>query len=324
MKFDKTTHAEALAKAETVETWVVEGIISRGSTLLYGEAKVGKSFLASALIAGLVTNTDFLGRKVPQDREFSVAVCWTDDGGDVDYATQVDSVLPDGHVPAVEYYCLPIMKGREDWNELFNQVMNDGHNFVVIDNLTQCLNGSFNNDDVVREFFDGVRMFTRAGIPVVIIGHSTDKVGITGGKSDKPMGSATISQSVRWKCFVKRSRKGNLVLEFSGNHAKRHEITVKHGAGARFEVVGSRSAEELEKAASDRQRQRDAVTLDRNAEMARWLAENGQGMGVREASRALAEQFGGSENTYRTWLRPEGKLGKLLYKMGHNPLQKQG
>src|SRR5690606_41818284 len=115
MKFDKTTHAEALAKAETVETWVVEGIISRGSTLLYGEAKVGKSFLASALIAGLVTNTDFLGRKVPQDREFSVAVCCTDDGGDVDYATQIDSFLPDGHVPAFDYYCLPIMTALKYW-----------------------------------------------------------------------------------------------------------------------------------------------------------------------------------------------------------------
>jgi len=82
--FEGVSYEEALKRAEETEVWIVDQVIGSHTTLLYGEAKVGKSFLVSALIASLTTGTDFLGKPVPQDRDFNIAVCWTDDAGEVE------------------------------------------------------------------------------------------------------------------------------------------------------------------------------------------------------------------------------------------------
>ncbi|MFL6051310.1 MAG: AAA family ATPase [Actinoallomurus sp.] len=311
-RYPKTSIQDAWTKAEHHETWVIDGIISSDSTLLVGEAKVGKSFLASALVAALTTGGDFLGRPVPQDREFSVAICWTDDGGDVEYGERIRTVLPDEMVPKVDLYGLSTMESRDDWRKLFEEVMEDGHNFVIIDNLSQCVDGSVNNDADVRRFYEGVRQFTRAGIPVVIIAHSTDKAGPNGYKPEKPMGSSYITQAVRWRCFVRRSRKDNLILKFIGNHASPHEITVKHGAGARFEVLAAAESTEITQ-------KRDKERLDRNALMAQWVVENCQGIGVNQAGRMLAEKFGGAESTQQKALKAGGSLAALLSRFGEGP-----
>jgi DNA replication protein DnaC len=77
--FEGLSYAEALKIADEGETWIVVRTSSPRQPLLYGEAKSGKSFLVCALIKSLATGTDFLGVHVPQERAFSVAVCWTDD-----------------------------------------------------------------------------------------------------------------------------------------------------------------------------------------------------------------------------------------------------
>ncbi|XNL76888.1 AAA family ATPase [Actinomadura madurae] len=59
--------------ADKTDVWVVDETISSSTTLLYGEAKVGKSFLVSALITSLTTGRNFLDRPAPVDRDFSVA-----------------------------------------------------------------------------------------------------------------------------------------------------------------------------------------------------------------------------------------------------------
>jgi hypothetical protein len=124
------------------------------------------------------------------------------------------------------------------WHAFYDRVMSEGHNFVVIDNLAQTLNGSVNDDAVVRQFFDGVRLFVPAGIPVVIVAHSSDKAGVNGYKPETPMGSAYISQAVRWRIFARRSRKGNMTLRFMGNHAEPYEMTLYHGGGRAVRRVG--------------------------------------------------------------------------------------
>ncbi|ODU05545.1 MAG: hypothetical protein ABS81_07225 [Pseudonocardia sp. SCN 72-86] len=317
-RFGHQTHSEALLEAETRETWLVEGLISATSTLIYGEAKVGKSFLTSALIAALVSGEPFLDVPTPTDRDFRIAVCWTDDGGAADYASQVQGVIPEDTDAPIDYYVLPSMRPA-DWQALFEELTLNGTTLVVIDNLTQALDGSINQDDVVRSFFDGVRLFTRAGIPVVIIGHSSDKSMPNGATPDKPMGSSVISQSVRWRVFVRRSRKGNLTLKFSGNYAEPHEITLRHGAGARFEIVDTKSAEQVRADAETRSQQRDKGTLDLNKRIADWLVANGQGKGVNEAAVALAAtgEFGSSsKETMRSKINATGAVGKMLNRTG--------
>ena len=190
------------------------------------------------------------------------------------------------------FYQLPLMGTSAKWHELYRQVLADGHNFVVIDNLAQTLHGSVNDDAVVRQFFEGVRLFVRAGIPVVVIAHSSDKSGQNGFKSELPMGSAYMSQAVRWRVFVRRSRRGNVTLKFMGNHSEPYEMTLSHGAGARFEVLDVKSPEAVKSNAEGNARQRTQAKLNANAEVARWVVANGQGLTQRELAAKLAANLG--------------------------------
>jgi len=287
-EFESLSYSEALKMADEGETWLVDNIIGSSTTLIYGEAKSGKSFLVSALIKSLATGADFLNKPVPQDRAFSVAVCWTDDRGAQEYSERIRTVMPDEETPNVRFYHVPIMRTPEMWRALYERVMSGGHNFVVIDNLAQTLNGSVNDDAVVRQFFDGTRMFVRAGIPVVVVAHSSDKAGLNGYKPETPMGSAYITQAVRWRVFARRSRKGNITLKFMGNHAEPYEMTLHQGAGARFDMIDVKSPEALKANAEGAARNRDKARLDENLGVARWVVENCQGMTQRQAAEKLS------------------------------------
>jgi hypothetical protein len=302
-EFNEMSFEEARKASETTQDWLVENMIGNTTTLIYGEPKVGKSFIVCSLINALLSGTDFLGQPVPQDREFSVAVLWTDDGAVTEYQSRVDSVWTGSGMPNVRFYEVPVMRSTDMWESLYNQVMRNKHNVVVIDNLSQASNGSVNQDDVAKEFFDGVRKFSRAGIPVIVIGHSSDKANANGFKSELPLGSTYISGAVRWRVFVKRSRAGNLTLRFKGNIAQEYEVTAKHGAGARFELIDVRSAEQLQVAAEAAQRQRSQQKLDAGDSLAEWVVANCQGLSQRKAAEKRAEVTGKSPSAEESNIR---------------------
>lgn len=290
-EFDSASYAEALALAGTGEEWIVDDLIGAATTLIYGEAKSGKSFLVSALIKSLATGDDFLGKSVLRQDESSVAVCWTDDRGAQEYSGRIDAVMPEAATPNVRFYHLPIMRNPEMWQGLYEQVIANGHNFVVIDNLAQTLNGTVNDDAVVRQFFDGARLFVRAGIPVVVVAHSSDKAGMNGRKPETPLGSAYITQAVRWRIFVRRSRGGNISMKFMGNHSEPYEMTLTHGDGARFEVLTVKSPADLKAGAQGDARARSQQRLDDNAALLEWLNTNCQGMtGIAASAKYGADQ----------------------------------
>ncbi|MCT2282630.1 AAA family ATPase, partial [Micromonospora chalcea] len=96
--------------------FVVDGLISGTSTLIFGEAKAGKSFFVSALLVALTGGeSEFLGRKVSTGRPYRPAVCWTDDDGDGEYSTRMASVLPNDADADVLFYELPIMRTQAHW-----------------------------------------------------------------------------------------------------------------------------------------------------------------------------------------------------------------
>lgn len=272
--FNEMTFEEARKVSETTDTWLVDQRIAASTTLLYGEPKVGKSFIACGLINSLLSGTDFLGTPVPQDRDFSVAVLWTDDGAPTEYQERVDSVWAGSGTPNVRFYEVPVMRSIDMWRSLYNQVMLNKHNVVIIDNLSQATNGSLNEDSDVKDFFDGVRLFSRSGIPVVVIAHSSDKANANGQKPDKPMGHTFISGAARWRVFVKRSKAGNLTLTFTGNRGEAQQLVVRHGAGARFELLDVVSAEQMKTAAEAAERNRSKQKMDEGMRAAQWVVEN--------------------------------------------------
>ncbi|MEE3852779.1 AAA family ATPase [Gordonia sp. LSe1-13] len=305
-QFSSLSYTEALTLADHEEPWIVENLIGSATTLIYGEAKCGKSFLVSALIRSLTTKSDFLGKPVSQDREFSVAVCWTDDRGAQEYSERIRSVMPESATPDVRFYHLPIMQTPEMWQALYRQVMLTGHNLVVIDNMAQTLNGTVNDDAVVRQFFDGVRQFVSAGIPVVVVAHSSDKAGVNGHKPETPLGSAYITQAVRWRVFVRRFRSGHLTMKFMGNHSEPYEMTLSHGTGARFEVLDVKSSDQLKADAGGSARARSDKKLADNAELLEWLNANCHGMTLAAAAAKHGARLDIEANTAKQRIRRAG------------------
>ncbi|WP_167460427.1 AAA family ATPase [Nocardia brasiliensis] len=307
-RFPTFTLAEAAAAVVEQGDWLVPDLIASTSTLVFGEAKIGKSWLIAHLVAALLSRGEFLGVQVP-DEEFSVGICYTDDAGHREYAQRIGTAV-EGVDHAVKLYGLRIMQ-RDDWEALHRVVTDAGHNVLIIDNLTQILDGSINDDDVIRRCFNGIRRFTQAGIPVVIVGHSTDKPGQNGRKSDTPLGSAAISQSVRWLMQIRPARGRNLNVKTYGNIDHGRTMTVQPDDGALFTVLSSdEKAETVKKA-----RQRSVETMDKNAEYARFVIEQCQGKGRNEAGDALAEKFGGSAGTFKNSLT-RGPLSKLVTRTG--------
>ncbi|MEV2224040.1 AAA family ATPase [Nocardia vinacea] len=307
-RFPTYTLAEATAAADEQDDWLVPGLIASTSTLVFGEAKVGKSWLIAHLIGALLSRSEFLGVQVSDDK-FSVGVCYTDDAGHREYAQRLGTVVS-GTDHEVKLYGLGIMQ-RDDWEALHRVVTDAEHNVLIIDNLTQILDGSIVDDDVIRRCFDGIRRFTQVGIPVVVVGHSTDAPGKSGWKPDRPMGSAAISQSVRWLMQVRSAKGGNLAVKTYGNIDHGRTLTIRPEDGARFIVLDT--AEKSETVKKDRQR--SAETLDQTAEQARFVAESCQGMSRNQAAKALAEQFGGSDGSYRNSLS-SGRLSKVVQRNG--------
>lgn len=307
-EFRPMSFADALNMAETGEDFVIDGLITTGATLLYGEPNAGKSLMAAGIVASLVTGEPFLGREVKGTRK--VAVCWSDDRAPAEYGKRITPLLPEGSTDDVMFYCMPIMRSVEQWQRLYDQVTNDGCDFVIFDVMTQIIDGDANDGPPVAKFFDGVRRFTRDGIPALVITHSSEKSGEGGRKSDKPMGNTTISGFARWNIFLSRNKGGMWTASCFGKWADSALIQFYGAEGfnvPRFRVAGEKDGEELRGAA----RQRSASTLDKRAETARWIAANCQGLHKRAAAEKAAQALGLTASTLQRELS-DGTYKALL------------
>jgi RecA-family ATPase len=319
---------DMISAADSEEDFIVDGIVSSATTLLYGESKTGKSYLVCALIAAMVTEGKFLDREI-DPRDWKVAVLGTDDRAEKEYGKRIRTVLPEGMRPPVKTFRLPVMRGIDKWRSIHKRVLDQGYNFVVVDSLTQAINGTINSDETIREFFDGVRLFVNSGIPVLVVAHSSEKTGMNG-KSDLPLGSSTITQSVRHRVYAYRQA-GKVFLKFKGNHIEEEfRITLAPGAGARFTVLEEKSLTVLaeENAAKKAEREarkqeqeqtrekakatRSTATLDRNAQIVEYVIADCQGMKAATVAKKLSEKFGGAVSTYTTNLSRGQSFGRML------------
>ena len=307
-EFRPMSFTEALHMADTGEDFVIDGLVTTGATLLYGEPNAGKSLMTAGMVASLVTGAPFLGREVYGTRK--VAVCWSDDRGPAEYSKRITPLLPDGSTDDVMFYQMPIMRTAEQWQGLYDRVMDDGCDFVVFDVLTQIVDGDINDGPPIAKFFDGVRRFTRNGIPVLVITHSSEKRGPHGQAPNKPMGHTSISGFARWNIYLQKSSKGDWKARCSGKWADAWEVCFKASKFnvPRFEVVGEENGEELR--AKSRQRSRDV--MNQRADIARYLVDECQGMTKVEAAKRIAEKFGGRANTHQARLS-DGTYDALVH-----------
>lgn len=322
-KFNHRTWQEAEENVKERPRWIVEGLVSTAITLLYGQSKVGKSFLTSALVAAMVTGERFLDKEV-EARDWKIAIGFSDDEADTEHIERVRTVVPDDTEMAVGFFELPQMRDAATWEELFTEVVDAGYNFLILDNLSGLVRGSVKNDDVVNDFYSGVKLFSRAGIPVLVIAHETDHTG-PGTSSGLPVGSYANTIHPRVRINIYRTN-GKVFLRTKGNSILETRYKLHHGAGARFTLLEEKTmdevraereakAEERAQAREDRKAKRETAAVqakEQDQKIARYLFENGQGQTQGAMARKLAEEFGGSSSTYNSNITKGLKYGALV------------
>jgi hypothetical protein len=279
--------------------FLVDSIVHQTMTLMYGEAKSGKSTLAAALAAALVNGeADFLGRTI-SPATYSVGIIAADFGDDQAYGDLLRQVLKDG--TEVPVYALDRPPDRRVWEGLQLASRQRQHDLMIVDNLTAFVDGSLNDDVPVNTLYDELDRFVRDGTAVLLVAHSSEKAG-EHGRSPHPMGSSAIRARARWLWRVER-RTTDTRLSFHGNYAAEHEITVSLAAGTpRFEALGTVDSAELTERRVRRRRERSDQTRVKSDQIREVVLSKCQGMNGKQAAELLAGRFGGAASTHEAQL----------------------
>lgn len=275
--------------------FLVDGILHRSQTIIYGQTNAGKSMAGLSLAVSVASGRDWYGRTVASSGP--VAIVSGDPDGKYENYDRLDKVrdeLGDGKIRII----LPQRPmARETWFEIEQQT--EGCSLMILDNLTQFVPGSLNDDNAVKLVYEQLQALSRNDIAVCVLAHTSDKKNEHGYSSDIPLGSTIIRTVPRWFVYMKRAR-GALSLSMSGNGGRPWEMTLTEPSDTpRFEVIDTVSADELAERRQRGQRQRDTATLDRNRAIAKFWRENCQGkMTNREAGEKIAAEFGGKASTH--------------------------
>lgn len=276
--------------------FIVDGLVAKSLTLLYGRPKHGKSTIAMALAIAVANGSDtFLGRKVNLNGPAKVAII----AGDPEDDSEYDRVIAGGVPPeGVHIYCFSRPPQAEHWQEAITELRHWGAQLVIIDNL-QSFCRDVNDSRMVAYVLDRCDQLMRAGIAVVLVHHISEKTG-PNGSSTTPMGHTSISAAARWKVRTYLPDTGPLKLTCEGNYGPMHEIILSRPDGKpRFDVLDTADAGKIADRRARRKVERDKAKLDKNAAIAAFWRQHCQGMTQRQAAEKIAAEFGGKAATHQ-------------------------
>jgi hypothetical protein len=276
------------------ENYLIDGVLHRSVTLIYGQTMAGKSTIAASIAVALATGkTEWAGRAVGPSAHGPVVIVCGDPDSRYEYQERLYKVRdeftsPDHYVELLA----PFRPTRpEGWHQIRAVVAEVGAKVVIIDNLSQFVAGSLSDDDLVKQFFTEVDEFARQGIAVLVLAHVSDKKGVDGNPARLPMGSSLIRFGPRWWALAWKGG-GKVRLEFDGNGGGGWWLDMSEPDGIpRFDVLGSTSTEELKEGRANRARQRAARTLDDRSDVGGWVVANCQGMNREQTAEKIAAQF---------------------------------
>lgn len=315
-RFPKTTIAETLEKMKTQDRWVFQDLIHSSITMLYGRAGVGKSYVVSDLILSLlVRDRPFMGQQPTNpNKEWHPVILGTDPGTADEYALRLHAGAELANASPIEVplYFIGRTAQAPEWDALASRLMDEGYNFVVLDNLMGAT-GDTNDAVAQTTVFDGLTRFTNVGIPVLVVHHESQH----GGKASPgapPMGLSTSVQKSRTWIQARQSerkahRGGNLVLYVQSNALDQpYEITAEPrgtGDAPDYRVVNRAKIEPRIP------EQRAPEVLDRNDQVASYIVDHCTRLSQRQAAEKVAEIFGGSKGTWRNSIS-SGALSKMV------------
>ena len=293
-RYGKLTHITAeIPEGDDVSPFVIDGVLHRSTTLIYGQTEAGKSTVAAAIALAVAGNQpEWLGR--PVSRHGQVLIVAGDPDGEREYRQR----LTNGRDQDIDVYAPNRPAIPETWGEVAMIARQCDSTLVVIDNLSAFVPGTLNDDYAIKQFYGQTDNIARDGAAVLIVAHTSEKSG-EHGPSTKPMGSSYIRFGPRWSCYAHRSR-GSLVLDFDGNEADPWQLQVSkpNGRPEAFEVLAHIGADELAERRSGRAQRQD----DKRRRICQYVGEHRGSMTDAALAALIAEQFGGKISSHKTLL----------------------
>lgn len=300
----------AMKPVEAKDFWIIEGILARlGTTFVYGQSKMGKSFLVAQIIDAALTGNDLFGL-TSFDSVSKVLIVVTDAGSDLEYKLRLDTLGVD--TDRVDIKTVSGELDADDWNSLARGVAFSGYGLVVVDHATALVDGDMNQREGWRDLF--LRLHDLE-VPSVLVGHSTDSR-FEGKQIKRPAGNAAVTQFARARVFLSSPggtvNEEKRVLEFTSNNARVEPIECLRNEDGFLTVDGGA-------AVSSQNRSKEKVDAqERMIELALGLpAGLSQEAACERVSRALAsERIYFEAGTIRTrlnkvetitWSRSEGR-----------------
>lgn len=273
--------------------WLIDEWLVSSATMVTGQPECGKSSLVASMAAAVSRRDEWLGAEVSTSRSGPVAIVVTDPSDEIQWAKKAVEL-------GVDNWEI-IRFSPERWGGIEDLATSMDCPLLVFDNITGALEEGLNEADP-NAILRPLGLIIAEGTPVVVIHHS-DKVG----RKD-PMGPTAYKAWRRHGIHITGSGERR-TLTRKGNFGSFPDVVV-HGT-ARGAAVEYKLAEGQPTSRSNRSTDR----LDENAEIARWIVENCQGVGVNEVGRQVAAKFGGAVGSRQTSLKQD-TLSELLKRTG--------
>jgi hypothetical protein len=268
--------------------FLVDGILHRSQTILFGQTNVGKSMLALSLAVAVANGQNWCGRKVTNSGP--VAIVSGDPDGLYENYDRLNLVRDDFRNGEIRTFVPERPLAKETWFQIDQE--SRGCRLMILDNLTQFVPGTLSDDYAVKVVYEQLeRLSRRDDMAICVLAHTSDKRNEYGYSSNLPSGSFVIRSVPRW--FVYLQRKGGLLsLTMSGNSGSGEwQLNLSEpNAAPRFEALEEISADEVAKRKGTRNRSK--TKLDR------WAEYQAYAKGHPELTqKAIAEHFGVSSAT---------------------------
>ena len=243
------------------DLFLVDGILHRSMTLIHGQTTAGKSMLAMSLAVAVASGApDWNGQVLSASGPVTYV------GGDpgviyeaYDRLSRVRDGLGDGEIRII---APERPTRREAWEEIADH--SGGSRLLILDNLTQFVPGSLNDDSAVRAVMEELTILTRNDMAVCVLAHTSDKRNENGYAPDKPAGSFSIRSIPRWFVSLDRKEGSHVLAKLAGNDAKPWEMTLSEPTDRpEFDVLEVTDADTV----ASRKRKRLKTTLDLKAEV---------------------------------------------------------
>lgn len=285
--------------------FLIPGLVSSSLTYLYGQSKVGKSFVVANVVASVLDGKPFLGRQ-PLKTVDGVVIVTTDAGDDYAYADRLKDlgVADDDRVVLVP---VGINPKPERLAEVADLIAIGGYGFAVFDHATGLVPTDQNIN--TREPWGNLwELLDSLGVPALLVGHATDSK-FEGKPIHRPAGNSAATQLARTRVEVHRPDERN-----RSNPLREIVVLNNYGEDERLQAMLAPEGLTLVDDSDDKPeagRQRDSQTLDKNAAIAR-LAVDSKATTVAGVAKDIATDAGLSAKTLSGKRLPELVKSGLL------------